>query len=259
MLPPFFYDNYYLIVKWKDNIYFVLVEPREAGNIGASARAIKNMGFKNLCLVNPGSPISDEARWFAHNALDVLQAMKVYDNLLDAISDKSLVVGTTRRKGKKRGAVLPVEDVAARLLDMAPDKKIAVLFGREDRGLFNEEIEECDLLLTIPTAKEQPSLNLAQAVMIVAYELLKADGKKGPGKRINKKELPYLVEHGELTFLYSRISKILRLLGYIPRGDKDIEKKIMLNLKQLAVRKGLAEWELQMLHGICSQIEKKLR
>lgn len=245
--------------KWKDNIYFVLVEPREAGNIGASARAIKNMGFKNLCLVNPGSPISDEARWFAHNALDVLQAMKVYDNLADAISDKSFVVGTTRRKGKKRGAVLQVEDAAARLLDMAPDKKIAVLFGREDRGLFNEEIEECDLLLTIPTGKEQPSLNLAQAVMIVAYELLKADGKNGRSKRTGKKgPLPYLLEHGELTFLYGRISKILRLLGYIPRGDKDIEKKIMLNVKQLAVRKGLAGWELQMLHGICSQIEKKL-
>ena len=246
--------------KWKDNIYFVLVEPIEAGNIGSSARAIKNMGFKNLCLVNPRSPLSDEARWFAHNALDVLQGMKVYDKLADAISDKSIIVGTTRRKGKKRGAVLPVDAVAVDLPRMALDRKIAVLFGREDRGLFNEEIEECDLLLTIPTDKAQPSLNLAQAVMIVAYELLRADGKKVPSKRIYKKEpLPYLLEHGELTFLYSRISKILKLLGYIPRGDKDIEKKIMLNIKQLAVRKGLAEWELQMLHGICSQVEKKLK
>lgn len=244
--------------KWKDNVYFVLVEPREAGNVGSSARAIKNMGFKNLCLVNPKSPMSDEARWFAHNALDVLEAMKVYDNLTDAISDKSLVVGTTRRKGKRRGTVLPVEDGSARLFDTALDKKIAILFGREDRGLFNEEVEECDLLLTIPTGKEQPSLNLAQAVMIFAYELSKADGKKKTGKDTNKKELPYLVEHGDLTFLYSRVSKILKLLGYIPKGDKDIEKNILLNVKHLVMRKGLAEWELQMLHGICSQIEKKL-
>ena len=156
---------------WKDNIYFVLVEPKESGNIGASARAIKNMGFKNLCLVNPPAVITDEGRRLACNALDVLNSAEIYNNLKDAIRDKAIVIGATRRKGKRRGVILPLEQGTKRLCDIAHDNKVAILFGREDRGLFNEEVEECGFLITIPTGKEQPSLNLAQAVLIVAYEL----------------------------------------------------------------------------------------
>jgi TrmH family RNA methyltransferase len=243
---------------WKDNIHFILVEPKESGNIGASARAIKNMGFKNLCLVNPPSVITDEARWLACNAMDVLESAKTYDNLSGAIKDKSIVIGTTRRKGKRRGVILPVEEGMKRIFNIARDNKIAILFGREDRGLFNEEVEECGFLITIPTSKEQPSLNLAQAVLIVAYELSKAEyaedkgqGAEGEGQK--------LVDHEDLTALYSRISEILRLLEYIPKGDRNLEKKIMQNLKHLIGRAGLTDWELKMLHGICSQVEKKIK
>ncbi len=243
---------------WKDNIYFVLVEPRESGNIGASARAIKNMGFKNLCLVNPLSVITDEARRLACNALDVLNAAKTYDNLKDAIRDKSIIVGTTRRKGRRRGVITPAEQGVKGIFDIARNNKVAILFGREDRGLFNEEVEECGFLLTIPTSREQPSLNLAQAVSIVAYELSKSEYSVQQSA-VGSQQSERLINHEELTALYSRIFEVLKLLEYISKGDRNLEKKIMQNLKHFIGRAGLTEWELKMLHGICSQIEKKIK
>ena len=104
---------------WKQNIFFVLVEPREPGNIGASARAIKNMGFRNLCLVKPPPEMSEEGRWFARNAHDVLDFAKVYDALEEAIRDKAVIVGTTRREGKRRGVILTSEQGTGGIYDVA--------------------------------------------------------------------------------------------------------------------------------------------
>lgn len=248
---------------WKQNVCFVLVEPKEPGNIGAAARAIKNMGFTNLCLVNPPPEMSDEGRWFARNAHDVLDAAEVYDSLEGAVRGKALVVGTTRRKGKRRGVILPLEKGVTRIYDIAAKNKVAVLFGREARGLFNEEVEECGFMLNIPCSKMQPSLNLAQAVLLTAYELSKC-AYEDEDREIGKKKLNNwtlkgnLAAHGEVDPLYDRISGVLELLDYIPRGDRNLSGKIITNLKHFIGRAGLTEWELNMLHGICTQIEKKV-
>ena len=245
---------------WKDNVCFVLVEPKEPGNIGSSARAIKNMGFTNLCLVRPPDVITDEARWLACNALDVLESSRTFDNVTDAIRDKALVVGTTRRVGKSRGMIIPVEEGARRMVDIARDNRVALLFGRETKGLFNDEVEECGFLVTIPSSKMQPSLNLAHAVLITAYELSKAEySEHGPEEGRRKQTARQLVDHETLTSLYQRVTDILSLLEYIPRGDRNLAKKIMSNLKHFIGRAGITDWELNMLHGICTQIEKKIR
>ncbi len=250
---------------WKQNIYFVLVEPKEPGNIGASARAIKNMGFRNLCLVNPPPEMNEEGRWFARNAHDVLDSAEVFESVEEAIRDKAVVVGTTRRKGKRRGVILPVEKGVARICDIAAGNKVAVLFGREARGLFNEEVEECGFMLNIPCSMMQPSLNLAQAVLLTAYELSKCGYESEDEEaEIGKKKLNNwtlkgdLAGHGEVAPLYARISGVLELLDYIPRGDRNLRGKIITNLKHFIGRAGLTEWELNMLHGICTQIEKKV-
>jgi TrmH family RNA methyltransferase len=251
--------------EWMQNIYFVLVEPKEPGNIGASARAIKNMGFKNLCLVKPPAEMSEEGRWFARNAHDVLDSAEVHDSVAEAIADKSVVVGTTRRAGKRRGVILPVEEGATRLRAIASNNKVAILFGREAKGLSNDEVEECGFMMTIPSSKIQPSLNLAQAVLIVSYELSKCGQglKERPSESIVKKKYDnstlkeHLVSHGEVDHLYVRISAALELLEYIPRGHKNLREKIIANLKHFIGRAGLTEWELNMLQGICTQIEKK--
>lgn len=255
---------------WKDNVYFVLVEPRESGNIGASARALKNMGFRHLCLVRPPSEMTDEARWLAHNALDILASAQVFESLSEAIRDKSIVVGTTRRTGKHRGLIIPVEQGLVRLSELACNNKVAVLFGREDKGLLNEEVAECGFLLKIPTSKVHRSLNLAQAVLIIAYELLKTEygvaGEKAVKSQVSIKAQhaqsrgypDAFVDHENLNAMFDRMARTLKSLEYLPRGDRDLEAKIMQNLKYFIGRAGITDWEMKMLYGICSQIEKKI-
>ncbi len=257
---------------WKDNICFILVEPKEPGNIGASARAMKNMGFLNLSLVNPPDQTTGEGRWFARNAHDVFDSAKIYATFEEAVGDKAVVVGTTRRTGKRRGVIYPVEQGVERIFDAASaGNRVAILFGREARGLLNDEVEECGFLLTIPSSRIQPSLNLSQAVLIIAYELSKAEFRASHAGTLCRKDSaprplhpsPYpsssaLVDHDELRALYEKIPRTLELLEYIPKGDRNIQKKILANLKHFIGRAGLTEWELKMLHGLCWQVEKKI-
>jgi TrmH family RNA methyltransferase len=235
---------------WKDNVSFVLVGPREAGNIGASARAIKNLGFRRLELVAPakGKFPSDEATWFAHSALDVLDRAVVYGGLRAALKEKSLVVGTTRRLGRHRGPIYPVKEAARRIREYAEKNPVAILFGREDRGLTNTETAQCAFLANIPADPKAPSYNLAQAVLLAAYETALA-GCKSPA--------PKLASHEELSFLYERLARIMEKT-YEPKGDRNLKEKIMKNLKHLVGRAGVRDWELKMLHGLVSQMEKKL-
>ncbi len=249
---------------WKNNLYFVLVEPRDHGNIGASARAIKNMDFKNLCLVNPPPVAADETRWLAHNATDILESAPQFSSMEDALSDKYYVVGTSRRRGRKRGAFIPIEEGVERIRDVAETGKVALLFGREDRGLYNHEIEECAFLMTIPASRKQPSINLAQAVMIIAYELSKAGAGQQRREKDNTEETmlkaspPKTITQKELKLLYERWEHSLRLLEVISPDSAYHYKKVMRNLKHCLGRVGLTDWEANMFHGICRQIERKI-
>jgi TrmH family RNA methyltransferase len=234
---------------WKDNVSIILVEPREPGNIGASARAMKNMGFKNLELIRPRRYLTDEAMRMACNAADLLERAKSHADFADSIKDKSIIIGTTRRLGKRRGVILPLVEGAKRIVTSARKNRVAVLFGREDKGLNNSEVEECGFLMTIPSDPSSPSLNLAQSVLLVAYEL---------GRLSYKAETPELAAYEELRQLYAHLESTLRLLDYIPRGNRDLGMRIMRNLRHLFGRAGLTGWELRMLRGICAQIEKKM-
>jgi len=234
---------------WKENVYFVLVEPKESGNIGASARAIKNMGFTNLTLINP-VPLQDEAYWMAWASKDILEKAQIFRKLDESLKDKALIVGTTRRRGAKRGAILDVKDGVKRVYEVAQNNKVAILFGREDKGLFNEEVEKCGYLITIPTSLLQPSLNLAQAVLIVAYELMRCDELKD--FHMNRQ---FYVSQTELDKLYERLFRLLKKIDYIP-DNPDIEKRIINNFRHFFGRTGLTFWELKLLHGLCTHIEE---
>lgn len=234
---------------WKENISFILIEPEDPVNIGASARALKNMGFKNLELLNPVKYYINEAKYVACSGVDVLENAIVYDDFKKAIMDKNLIVGTTRRLGKRRGLILPLKEGVKRIIKFAKKNKVAILFGRERNGLNNKEVEECGFLITIPASHIAPSINLAQSVLLVAYEL---------SQKTLKSQIPKLVKYSELTPLYDRIKKALELLDYIPRGDRKLEEKIMRNLKHLIGRAGLTDWELRMIHGIITQLMNRL-
>jgi TrmH family RNA methyltransferase len=235
--------------KWKDNVHFVLVGPTEPGNIGAAARAIKNMGFHRLELINPVPYLTDEARAMACRAKDILEAARTYKNFRRAIGGKSLVVGTTRRLGSKRGLILDVRSGAPRIRKAAATNQVAVLFGNEHNGLTSQELAQCGLVLTIPADPSSPSLNLAQSVLILAYDLSRLE---------TKTKLPVLVENEGLQELYRRIPKTLQLLGYGRKGDKDLKAEIVRGLNRLIGRAGLTEWELNMLLGLCTRIDREL-
>ena len=155
-----------------DNITIVLVEPSHPGNIGAVARAMKNMGLSQLTLIAPERFPDEEATWRAVWAADVLENARIVGSLDEALADAQLVVGATARDQRIPWPVLDARAAAADIAHHSLAGRVAVVFGREDNGLSNEELMRCNLHLAIPTSDEYSSLNLAMAVQVVCYELL---------------------------------------------------------------------------------------
>lgn len=151
-------------------IFFILVEPAVPENVGASARAIKTMGFHFLRLVNPCDHLSDKARMLAHGSNDILESAQVYSSLQEAAEGLDLLIGTTANlKRSSKQDYHSSENLAAILAKKAAGlKKVGIVFGREESGLTNEELQLCDMASSIPLAAPYPSINLGQAVMIYA-------------------------------------------------------------------------------------------
>ncbi|HEY6130890.1 MAG TPA: RNA methyltransferase, partial [Halioglobus sp.] len=154
-----------------DNIRIVLVNTSHAGNIGGVARAMKNMGLTHLYLVAPRKYPSEDAYYRAASATDILESAVVASTIHDAIDDCQFVVGTSARERRIPWPLLDARQCAERMARSSSQEQVAILFGREDRGLTNEELQLCNLHLNIPTSEAYSSLNLAMAVQIVAYEL----------------------------------------------------------------------------------------
>ncbi len=153
-------------------VTFVLVEPAVPGNIGATARAIKTMGFTDLRLVNTHSHLSDEARWLAHGSTDILDRAKVYQRFEDAVEDIDFCVATTAKQRMAKIDNIPVNELVPFIVQKkASIRSLAIVFGSEESGLPNAIIRSCDVAASIPMETTYPSLNLAQAVMVFAWEL----------------------------------------------------------------------------------------
>lgn len=179
----------------RPTIKVVLVEPLGEANIGACARLVKNFGAHELVIVNP-PVLGEQAQMFAMHARDVLQQAKLCQSLRDAIQGCTLVVGTTGRmpKGDHEHYRFPLYDVRE-LHTLIEGSNIALVFGRESSGLTNEELELCDVVVTIPTSPKYPSLNLSHAVAIVLYELSKLTGGVHDLSTVEHRE--GLIEHLE--------------------------------------------------------------
>jgi tRNA/rRNA methyltransferase len=160
-----------------EHVRIVLVEPLYSGNVGSVCRAMANMGLADLALVSP--KIVDgwqEGERLACHATDILAGRREFATLAEAVADCAAVAGTTARLGLYRQHVRPPREAASDLVRLAAGGRVALVFGREDKGLFNEEIALCTHLLRIPTAPGYVSLNLAQAVLVCCYELFLALG-----------------------------------------------------------------------------------
>ncbi|MFW5760725.1 MAG: tRNA/rRNA methyltransferase [Cyclobacteriaceae bacterium] len=160
-------------MKIQEKTVFILVEPAVAGNIGAAARAIKTMGFQHLWLVSPKvNHRCEEAKMLAHGSQDILDRAKTFETLEHALETVDLAIGTTAKKRTSKQEYYACHQLKNILLDkLSMLNKVAIVFGREESGLTNQELLICDIASTIPLYTTYPSLNLGQAVMLYAYEL----------------------------------------------------------------------------------------
>ena len=153
-------------------VKIILIETTNSGNIGSALRAMKTMNFSRLCLVRPKDFPSDEVETMATNAKDLIKQIEVVDNLDEALEGMNFIVGKTSRMRKVPWPNETLENASPRIISEVENKtNVAILFGREDRGLTNDELQRCNLHLYIPANKDYPVLNLSMAVQVVCYQL----------------------------------------------------------------------------------------
>lgn len=230
-------------------IEIVLVRSLRPGNIGAVARAMKNMGLTQLVLVEPSDHSalggSSAAYQMAYGATEILKRARVVKTLSQAVSRAGLVVGTTARLRKGCGGLLPLPKVVPEILSCAARQRVAVVFGSERTGLTNDETALCQRLVIIPTAPDFPSLNLAQAVMVVLYELWRSLS----GKIIMPARTLALSQ--ELERFYQDLEELLVKIEFVKGRQGQF---ILADLRRIFGRVGLDSREVRILRGILRQI-----
>lgn len=231
---------------------FVLVETSHPGNIGAAARAIKNMGFSKLYLVRPADFPHPQASARASGADDVLENAVVCDSLEDALNGVSMVFGTSARQRTIRWPEVSPRACAAEIVSRSWQGNAAVVFGRERVGLVNDELEQCQYMLYIPSNPDYSSLNLAAAVQLVAYELrLAGIEPQKPDTKTEDDEA--LATHDNIGRFYEHLEKTLVGLDFL---DPDNPRQLMRRLHRLFNRAQLRETELNILRGILTAADK---
>jgi tRNA/rRNA methyltransferase len=229
-----------------DHISIVLVEPQIPENIGSVARSMYNMGITHLVLVKPKIQDPSRMRITATGpSVSVIEKMEVYDELPAALGPFQYVIGTTARIGNQRPALTDPNRLAQDLITISQENKVAVLFGPEDKGLSNNQLRYCHTIATIPTAKFS-SLNLAQAVMIICYEVFLA------GKDTIIGPLPRLANKFELEGMYKHLKEVLTTIGFLNPQNPE---HWMLNIRRLCSRLPLRAKEVRTIRGICRQID----
>lgn len=230
-----------------DRIRIVLVNPVHSGNIGGAARAMKNMGLDNLWLVAPQRFPDPEATWRAASATDVLDAARVVPTLDEAIAGCGLVVGTSARERRIPWPVCGPRECAGELLDVAARQPVAILFGREDYGLSNDELQRCNLHVTIPTHDAYSSLNLAMAVQIIAYEIFSGAQARTGNAAVQQDWDQPLATAGDLELLYTHLEQTAIRTGFL---DPARPRMFMPRMRRLFGRVRMDAMELNILRGL---------
>lgn len=229
------------------NIRIVLVETSHPGNIGAVARAMKTMRLSDLRLVQPRLYPSAEATARASGADDLLARARLHDDLADALAGCRLVVGASARLRSVEWPQLDPRAHAAKLLPEAAQGPVAVVFGRENSGLTNDELARCHYLVHIPANPDYSSLNLAMAVQVVAYELNMADLAQGGDHRAEV--LPEAAPPEVMEGFHKHLEQAMVDIGF---SDPRRSDKLALRLRRLFARARPDRDELNILRGILS-------
>jgi len=228
-----------------DSISIILVRPKFPENIGSVARAMKNMGLSRLVVVNGCSPLQMNAYKLASGAEDILERAEEVSTLEEAIYGVGCVAGMTSRQGKGRNPLLTPEALVERLFSLSQKNFIGLAFGPEKDGLTNEELSLCQLYVRIPSADSFPSLNLAQTVMVVCYELSKATGTI-------PRHPPQVAQADQLEKMFEHMRKTLMTIGFL---DPKHPEKMMRTLRNLFGKSQMDDREVRIMRGIWSQVD----
>ena len=226
------------------HVAVVLNQPRYPENIGAAVRAMRNMGIDRLIVVDPRDYDLDKIRKMAtHGCLDTVNGIELKETLAEALAPFQYVVGTTARLGGQRSTVKPGA-MAEKLVSVSRENQVALVFGREDRGLSNEDLRLCHELVHIPTA-EFSSLNLAQAVMVMCYELFTAGSDARPAFA------PRMAHRRELDAMLEQLKDILIRISYINPENPDYW---MHHLRRFLTRIQARAREVSIIRGLIRQV-----
>ena len=234
------------------NIRVVLTRPSHPGNIGAAARAMKTMGLSALHVVNPRQFPHPDADARAAGALDLLQQTQIHDSLVGALGGCVLAVATSARHRELRHDMMTVREAARELISKAALHPVAVVFGNETSGLSSEEASLCQVWADIPANPEYPSLNLAAAVQVFAYEMRMAAIAGVPSA-----EMEYApATMDQIEQLYVHFERSMTHTGFF---DPDIPKRLPARLRRLLARARLEAEEVKILRGFLRSIDKLRR
>jgi len=256
-----------------DNVVVVLSRTTEPANIGAACRGMKTMGLHRLRLIQPLNPKGRTARALAHGAEDILEAAEIHEDLASAVGDAVLVTGTTaRRRQLRKHALLAPADLARRLVEISAEGRVVLLFGTERTGLTNDETDVCRYLSRVDTADAHPSLNLAMAVMLYAWEIRQAFRRAGigddgapapmpggdPRRPVHRPEMTVRHPHRstrlptqfELDSMYAHLAAAMEAVGY----SEFERRKFLTYIRQLHMRAGIVDWEMQAYHLLARRI-----
>ena len=225
------------------DISFILLEPRVPENIGAAARAIKTMGFSSLVLINPCSYEEGKARWLAHGSVDVLEKAVVFSSLENALEGYDFIIGTTSKNRISKHEYIPIDQLSKFLKSRKAEyKRIALVFGREESGLTNDELKLCDVASTVPMAAPYPSLNLSQAVMLYAFSLTESREENTTGNT-------EISQTATLAVLKDKAEKLLE--GTNITKNKVLKGRMMERLSMASLT------DIKLLHSLTNAIIEK--
>ncbi|MEH6357465.1 MAG: tRNA (cytosine(32)/uridine(32)-2'-O)-methyltransferase TrmJ [Pseudomonadales bacterium] len=241
------------------NIRIVLIDTSHPGNIGAAARAMKNMGLDKLYLVAPKKFPDDQAVWRASSAGDVLDKAVVCETLDEALEGCELVLGASARDRSMPWPVMDPRQSAETVMSEPEQHQVAILFGREDRGMTNEELQRCHFHLQIPANPEYTSLNIGAAVQVVCYELRMAMLNKAGLKEAWDWDKEWDVEAAsadEMRYFLEHFEETLLALGVI---NPKRPRQLMPRMKRLFIRSRMDKMEVSILRGVLTAAQKLLR
>ena len=244
-----------------DKIRIVLVKTTHPGNIGAAARAMKNMGLSELCLVEPKLFPHPDAIARSSRADDILETALVVESLEEAVADCQLVVGTSARGRHIPWPIVNPRELSAQVserLSKTPDDfKVAILFGREDRGLTNEELHACHLHVHIPTNPDFSSLNVGAAVQVIAYELRMAlqESVVDEAPQWGVDWDIELADQKEIELMFNHLEQTLIDIKFL---EPDNPRQLMARLRRLLLRAVPDKVEVNIIRGILTKINRSI-